>query len=69
MLFISLALLVRYYVFVGGYLGSFSQEFIRSPVIEGFVIDRRRRVQCGFGSGHLDKKAKEEEEKGRKMKV
>jgi len=44
MLFISLALPVRYYVFVRGYLGSFGQEFIRCPTVEGFVIDRRRRV-------------------------
>jgi len=38
-------------------------------VIEGLVIDRSWMVRCGFGSGHLDKKAKEGEEKGRKMKV
>jgi len=35
-------------------------------VIEGLVIDRRRRVRCGFGFDHLDKKAKEGEEKGKK---
>jgi len=69
MLFISLALPVRYYVFVGGYLGSFDQDFIRCPTVEGFVIDRRRRVRCGFCSGHLDKKAKKGEEKGRKTRV
>jgi len=38
-------------------------------MIEGLVIDRRRMVRCGFGYGHLYKKAKEGEEKGRKTKV
>jgi len=38
-------------------------------VIEGLVIERRRRVQCGFGFGHLVKKTKEGEEKSRKTKV
>jgi len=66
MLFISLTLLVCYYVFVGGYLRSFNQEFIRSPVIEGFVIDKRRRVRCGFGSGHLIRKLKRERRKEEK---
>jgi len=39
-------------------------------MIEGFVVDRRRRVRCNFGSSHLNKKAKEGEKKGRrKMKA
>jgi len=38
-------------------------------MVEGFVIDRRWRVQCGTCFGHLDKKAKEGKEKGRKTKV
>jgi len=32
-------------------------------MIEGFVVNKRRRVWCNFGSSHLDKKAKEGEEK------
>jgi len=51
-LLIRLALLIGIYVFVGGYLGSFSQEFIRSPVIKGFVINKRKRVRCSFVASH-----------------
>jgi len=38
-------------------------------VVEGFVVNRRWRVQCGFCSGHLDKEAKKGEEKRRKTKA
>ena len=65
-LLIGLAFLIGLYIFVRGYFGSFSQEFSRSPMIKGFVFDRRKRVRCNFGSGHLDKKAKEGEKKGRR---
>jgi len=44
-LLIRLVLLIGLYVFVGGYLGSFSQEVIISLVIEGSVINGGRRVR------------------------
>jgi len=38
-------------------------------MVEGFEIDKRWRVLCGFCSGHFHKKAKEGKEKGRKTKI
>jgi len=67
---VGLALFVCLYVFKGFHLGSLGQKGIRSPSIEGSVINGEGGgVQCGFCYGHPDKKAKEGEEKGRKTKV
>jgi len=66
---IRLAFLIGFYVFDGGNFGGFRQEFLRCPMVEGFVINKRWRVRCGFCSGHLDKKAKKGEKKGRKTRV
>jgi len=58
---VGFTLFVRVYVLVGVQLGSLSQKGFRSPSIEGLIVNRRRRVRCCFGSGHL-----EESKKGRR---
>jgi len=53
-LIIRLVFLIGLYVFVGGYLGSFSHEVIISPMIDGSVINGGKRVRCGFGTSHRE---------------
>jgi len=66
---VRFTLSIRLDVFEGFHLGSLGQKVLKCLVVEDFVIDRRWRVQCGFCSGHLDKKAKKREKKGRKTRV
>jgi len=42
------------HVLAGGEHGGLDEEFIRSPRVQGFVVNIGRRVGGGFGSSHLE---------------
>jgi len=51
------------HVLAGGERGGLGEEVIRISRVQGFVVNVGRRVEGGFGSGHLEEKVKRERRK------